>query len=70
MDQELTAYLDGRFTSLVRLIEDHSGSMQHEMRAGFDRLEAATARNTKVLAGGSKTVSTLMAWRDPSRRAG
>ena len=32
------------------------------MRAGFDRLETGTARYTKVLAGGSRTVPALMAW--------
>ena len=54
--------LDGGFTSHAKLIEDHSDSLQREMRAGSDRLETATARNTKVLAGGSKTVPALMAW--------
>jgi len=62
MDQELTAYLESRFGSLVKLIEDHSESLQREMRAGFDRLEASTARNTKFLAGGSKTVAALSEW--------
>jgi hypothetical protein len=52
MDQELTTYLDGRFSSLAKLVEEHSDSVQREMATGFDRLEAATTRNTKVLVGG------------------
>ena len=43
----LEASLDGRFANLAKLIEDHSQSLQAEMRSGFDRLDAATARNTR-----------------------
>lgn len=73
MDQELTTYLDGRFGSLAKLVEEHSDSLQREMAGlqrelagdmatGFDRLEAATTRNTKVLVGGSKAVAALTQW--------
>jgi hypothetical protein len=59
MDQELATYLDGRFESLAKLVEEHSESLQREMATGFDRLEAATTRNTKAPAGGSKAVAAL-----------
>jgi hypothetical protein len=69
MDQELTTYLDARFSSLAKLVEEHSDSLQREMDSlqsamatGFDRVEAATARNTRVLAGGSKAVAALTQW--------
>jgi len=68
MDTRLDS-MDGRFSSLAKLIEHHSDSLQaemgyvrDEMRTGFDRVEAGTARNTRVLAGGSKTVAALLAW--------
>ncbi len=50
------------FASLAKLIEDHTASLEREMRSGFERLDAATARNTKVLTGGSKSVAALIAW--------
>lgn len=69
MDQELTTYLetrfgslDARYSSLAKLVEEHSDSLQREMATGFDRIEAATARNTKVLVGGSKAVAALTQW--------
>lgn len=34
----------GSFASLAKLLEESSQSPQREMTAGFDRLEAATAR--------------------------
>ncbi|MBZ5727036.1 MAG: hypothetical protein LAP87_18815 [Acidobacteriia bacterium] len=56
MDRELIAYLDGRFASLVKLVDDHSQSLQAEMQAlrvdmnrGFERVEAATRRNTQPM---------------------
>jgi hypothetical protein len=67
VDQRFEALLhdlEGRFASLAKLIEDNSQSLQREMREGFERLEAATGRNTKVLAGGTRTVAALMAWAD------
>ena len=61
--------LDGRFASLAKLIEDHNDSLQaemssfrDEMRTGLERVEAATSRNTRVLAAGSKSVAALLAW--------
>jgi hypothetical protein len=73
MDEELLKYLDGRFASLAKLIEDHSASLQREMadrseslqremRAGFESLEAATVRNTSMIADGAKTVAALTEW--------
>lgn len=62
MDQELITYLDGRFASLAKLIEDTGESLQREMRTGLERVEAATARNSKVLAGGSKAVAAFSEW--------
>ncbi len=59
---ETARTIDGRFASLAKLIEDNSFSLQREMSAGFDRLETLTARNTKMLAGGSKTVAGLTQW--------
>jgi hypothetical protein len=56
--------IDGRFDSLAKLIEDNSDSLQREMATHVDRLEAAMGRNTKVLAGGSKTVAALTQWAD------
>ncbi len=61
------------FASLAKLIEDQGASLEREirnldreirteMRSGFERLDAATARNTKVLTGGSKSVAALIAW--------
>jgi hypothetical protein len=47
MDQELTTCLDARFSSLAKLVEDHSAGLEREMATGFDRLEASTTRNTK-----------------------
>ncbi len=58
----LAANIDGRFASLAKLIEDTSASVQREIASRFDSLEAATARNTKMLAGGSKTVAALTEW--------
>jgi len=40
-------------------VEEHSDSLQREEATGFDRLEAATTRNTKAPAGGSKAVAAL-----------
>ncbi len=59
---ETARTIDGRFASLAKLIEDNSASLQREMSAGFDRMETLTARNTKMLAGGSKTVAGLAQW--------
>lgn len=60
--EALATTVDGRLASLAKLIEDNGESLQREMRSGFDRIEAATGRNTKVLAGGSKTVAGLAEW--------
>ncbi len=58
----LATGIDGRFNSLAKLIEDQSASLQREMHARFNSLEAATARNTKIMAGGSKTITALAEW--------
>jgi hypothetical protein len=54
---------------LAKLIEDMSGSIQAEvaaletkMEAGFDRIEAATRRNTSTLAGGAAAIAALNRW--------
>ena len=58
---------------LAKLIEDMSGSIQAEihsevtaleakMDAGFDRVEAATLRNTRTLAGGASAIAALNRW--------
>ena len=58
---------------LAKLIEDMSGSIQAEihaelstleakMDAGFDRVEAATRRNTTTLAGGAAAIAALNRW--------
>ena len=47
----------------VIVIDDDLGqSGGGTARSGFERLDAATARNTKVLTGGSKSVAALIAW--------
>lgn len=59
---------------LAKLIEDMSGSIHAEihaeltaletkMDAGFDRVEAATRRNTVTLAGGASAIAALDRWR-------
>jgi hypothetical protein len=53
------ANIDARFDSQAKLIEETSASLQREMNTRFDALEIATGRNTKMLAGGSKTVAGL-----------
>lgn len=63
---------------LSKLIEDMSGSLQTEvgaiqaevtslhaeMRDGFERVEAATRRNTRTLAGGAAAIAALNRWAD------
>ncbi|HXR36831.1 MAG TPA: hypothetical protein VN754_12820 [Candidatus Binataceae bacterium] len=58
MDPETKA----AFASLVKLIDDHSQSLQTEMQTGFDRIEAATARNTKMLVAGTRAIGALNGW--------
>ena len=64
-DQELRH----AFAQIVRLIEDTSQSLQTEMEElrndmerGFDRMDAATRRNTTSLAGGAAAIAALNRW--------
>ena len=69
MDAETQA----AFASLAKLIEDNSQSLQSEMSEmrtelqanmdrGFDRVEAATQRNTNSLSGGAYAIAALNRW--------
>jgi len=60
---------------ILSLIEDTSASLQREMAgmhqemtSGFQRVEAATLRNTKVLTGGSKAIAAFQAWAEQRDR--
>lgn len=51
--------------NIIDLIESQSAelhSMNESMQAGFDRIEAATHRNTDMLASGSRAVAVLNRW--------
>ena len=57
------------FAQLVKLIEDTSQSLQAEMaemranmERGFDRVDAATRRNTTTAAGGALAIAALNRW--------
>ena len=50
------------FAELARLFEDNSQSLQAEMELGFDRVEAATRRNSTTIAGGAKAIAGLSRW--------
>jgi hypothetical protein len=50
------------FSSLAKLIEDNSESLQNEMHDLVGRIEAATGRNTKMLTGGTRALSALNQW--------
>jgi len=65
MDQQFKA----AFASLAKLVEDNSQSLQAEMAAlradmdrGFERVEAATRRNTTSIAGGGTAIVALNRW--------
>jgi hypothetical protein len=69
MDQELKT----AFAGLAKLVEDTSNSLQTEvrqeiellrgeMKSGFDRIEASTQRNTRMLVGGTASVLALNQW--------
>ncbi len=65
MDPEIKA----AFASLAKLVEDNGQSLQAEMSAmredmdrGFERVEAATRRNTTSIAGGGATIVALNRW--------
>jgi hypothetical protein len=62
-------------TRLAKLIEDVAGSLQAEisgeigslrteMHEIVERLDAATRRNTRSIAGGATTISALTRWAD------
>jgi hypothetical protein len=65
MDPEIKA----AFTNLAKLVEDTSSSLQAEMaeintnmERGFDRIDAATRRNTTSLSGGAYAIAALNRW--------
>jgi hypothetical protein len=58
----MEADVKAAFENLTRLIEDNSQSLQREMHIGFDRVEAATGRNTKTLSGGTSALLALHRW--------
>lgn len=65
MDPEIKA----AFASLAKLVEDNGQSLQTEMAAmredmdrGFERIEAATRRNTTSIAGGGAAIVALNRW--------
>jgi hypothetical protein len=50
------------FSSLAKLIEDTSESLQSEMHDAVGRIEAATGRNTTMLTGGTRALTALNRW--------
>ena len=65
MDPEIQA----AFTNLAKLVEDTSSSLQAEMaeinanmERGFDRIDAATRRNTTSPSGGAYAIAALNRW--------
>jgi len=72
MDPELNA----AFAALAKLVEDNSQSLQVEiaelrtelqglrtgMEGGFERIDAATRRNSTTIAGGAAVIAALSPW--------
>jgi hypothetical protein len=65
MDPETKA----AFAALAKLVEDYGQSLQGEMQvlridmeSGFERVEAATRRNSTTIAGGAAAIAALNRW--------
>ena len=65
MDEELKAYLDGKFASTVQLIEDTSASLQREVGTVRDTLvgiQRRLDRQAGLIQTGSRHTARMIEW--------